>query len=387
MSKKKIHQEFLDEIYSLVGNEYSILGYYKGNNIKILIRHNLCGHEYEVVPYGFLNGRRCPICRSLKKTPEKYKQEFFKATNDKFELISSYVNARTKVKIKHLECGTIFETEPNRFIKKVFCPTCSIYNRTYNRKKRMEDVIEEIKDIRNGEYRIIRGSYNGKNSNLEFMHLKCGTKFSAIWHDFKNSKSGCPKCGYEKLKQINLKSKEDFEKDFKKRADDEFELLSDYVKSNVNIKIRHNKCGYEWKCTPNNFLRGSGCPKCNESKGERKISLFLDRYNILYIKEHKFEGCKNTRSLPFDFFLPKQKICIEYDRKFHYKELELGNDLQKQLINDNIKTEYCKKNKIKLIRIPYWEFDNIENILSSSIKIKKTIPSEASSETTRTCND
>ena len=32
-------------------------------------------------------------------------------------------------------------------------------------------------------------------------------------------------------------------------------------------------------------------------------------------------------------------------------------------LKDNIKTEYCRTHKIKLIRIPYWEFDNIEYIL------------------------
>ena len=36
-------------------------------------------------------------------------------------------------------------------------------------------------------------------------------------------------------------------------------------------------------------------------------------------------------------------------------------------IRDTIKTEYCKKNNIKLIRIPYWEINNIEEILNKEI--------------------
>ena len=28
-----------------------------------------------------------------------------------------------------------------------------------------------------------------------------------------------------------------------------------------------------------------------------------------------------------------------------------------------MKNEYCKLNEIKLLRIPYWECDNIENII------------------------
>ena len=37
-------------------------------------------------------------------------------------------------------------------------------------------------------------------------------------------------------------------------------------------------------------------------------------------------------------------------------------------IRDTIKTRYCKDNNIRLIRIPYWEFDNIENILELELK-------------------
>ena len=32
-----------------------------------------------------------------------------------------------------------------------------------------------------------------------------------------------------------------------------------------------------------------------------------------------------------------------------------------------MKNDYCKKNNIKLIRIPYWQFDEIEEILKDVI--------------------
>lgn len=34
---------------------------------------------------------------------------------------------------------------------------------------------------------------------------------------------------------------------------------------------------------------------------------------------------------------------------------------------DSIKTQYCKDNKIKLLRIPYWDYNNIETILTQEI--------------------
>lgn len=35
--------------------------------------------------------------------------------------------------------------------------------------------------------------------------------------------------------------------------------------------------------------------------------------------------------------------------------------------HDNIKNTFCFKNNINLIRIPYWEFENIEKILKQHL--------------------
>jgi hypothetical protein len=39
--------------------------------------------------------------------------------------------------------------------------------------------------------------------------------------------------------------------------------------------------------------------------------------------------------------------------------------LKDQQHRDEIKNQYCKDHEITLIRIPYWEFDNIEEILKN----------------------
>lgn len=40
-----------------------------------------------------------------------------------------------------------------------------------------------------------------------------------------------------------------------------------------------------------------------------------------------------------------------------------------EYINDTIKTLYCKNNSIKLIRIPYTDIKNIENILIEKLNL------------------
>lgn len=113
------------------------------------------------------------------------------------------------------------------------------------------------------------------------------------------------------------------------------------------------------------------CNKKEKSKGEKVISEFLNNNNLQFSKEYTFEDCKGKRRvLPFDFYLPKYNICIEFDGKQHYKLDSFNHrlsDLMDRKYIDNIKTNYCKMNSIKLIRIPYWEIDNIEEILNRKI--------------------
>ena len=71
---------FKEKVKELVGDEYTVLGNYINSSTKILIKHNKCGHEYEVLPLSFLgskilnysNGHRCSKC-SYKNKKSKYK--------------------------------------------------------------------------------------------------------------------------------------------------------------------------------------------------------------------------------------------------------------------------------------------------------------------------
>ena len=65
-NKRKPHEQFVDEVFKLVNNEYTILSKYTGAQRKILMKHNICGCEYEVKPSLFLLGRRCPKCAESK---------------------------------------------------------------------------------------------------------------------------------------------------------------------------------------------------------------------------------------------------------------------------------------------------------------------------------
>ena len=110
--------------------------------------------------------------------------------------------------------------------------------------------------------------------------------------------------------------------------------------------------------TPASHLKGSGCPRCKNSKGENKIYNYLNDKKIVFETQKSFVGCRNINPLFFDFYLPKYNMCIEYDGIQHFKSIErFGgvSEFDNCRIRDNIKNNYCKDNNIKLLRIKYDE--------------------------------
>jgi len=122
---------------------------------------------------------------------------------------------------------------------------------------------------------------------------------------------------------------------------------------------------------PGNHLNGQGCNMCKISKGEQTILNWIKNNNILYYTQYRFNDCIYRKELRFDFYLPIYNLCIEYDGKQHYEAIDyFGGDRSLISINrnDNIKNKYCIDNNINLLRIPYWEFNNIDKILLNKIK-------------------
>ena len=62
-------------------------------------------------------------------------------------------------------------------------------------------------------------------------------------------------------------------------------------------------------------------------------------------------------------------MCVEYDGQQHFDEIHAYSkeNFQQTKINDEIKTNYCKENNILLLRISYWEFNDIEKILENTL--------------------
>jgi hypothetical protein len=137
------------------------------------------------------------------------------------------------------------------------------------------------------------------------------------------------------------------------------------------------ECGNEWKSNILNRNSGTGCPKCNESKGEKQLDYLLTKYNIPHDSQYTFDDLRGIGNGLLKFDVPvfwgeeknQLRLLIEYDGIFHYEKQYDDDGFETLQIHDKLKDEYCKKHKIKLIRIPYWNFDNIEDILTKELNL------------------
>lgn len=263
-----------------------------------------------------------------------------KLTNDEFDFRikdsqfirqSEYVNSNTSIVFKCKICGKLFNKKPKCF-NKLKC-------------KCVERDIEYKEFLMNKNLTIIE-NYINMRTKIKHKCLKCNLIFISSPKVVKNSVIGCPSCSgkifsFEKYKSL-LPSDILLESDF-------------YDGSNKKLKHKCLKCGFIWETKPNYIIHmNCGCPKCNSSKGERKISEILDSLGIDYSLQ--FSAKINLINYRFDFYIPMFNLFIEYDGIQHYEPVEYFGGVDNFNIvkkNDIIKEKWCNDNNYNLLRISY----------------------------------
>ena len=357
--RKKTDAEFKKEIYDLVGDEYTFLDSYATARTRIRVRHNECGKVYEVTPSNFLRGNRCPYCSGkTKKTDAQFKQEVKSLVGDEYTFLDDYINNSTKIKVKHNNCGTVYKVLPSNFLRGRRCPYCN-----GNAKKTNIEFKKEVYDLVGSEYTFL-DDYVNANTKIRVKHNRCGHIYKVTPHSFLNG-TCCPKCfGTPK------KTNEQFKKEVFDLVGDEYTFLETYVNNHTKLMVKHTKCGHVYKVTPTDFFnKHSRCPYCNSPKGETIISKILNNLNISYEPQKIFSDLKDAQPLSYDFYIPDQSILIEYQGIQHYEPVDFfGSDsaFKKQQKHDKLKSDYAKDHGYMLIAVPYTEdtFSKIKKYLS-----------------------
>lgn len=338
---------------------------------KNIIVEDNTGYKYKLNLCNIKNRNKLP--HLFQKNPfviENIKN-YLKVNDTGLTLLSDkYIDCKHKLEFvcdKHKDKGVLHKTLDDIINNHQYCRYCGIEKR--GEKYRVPD---EVIQNRCNELDLIYIDRYVKNQET-WVQFKCKTHLDKGiqdigWYHLKTCAVGCAYC------TGRYKTTEDFKYEMK-NINPDIEIIGQYNGSESPVECKCKICGHIWSPIGRSLKNGQGCPSCILSKGEIKVGHFLDNNNIVYIAQKTFDDCVYKEKLRFDFYLPNHNILIEYDGEQHFKPVDFANKgfewanqiFEHNQIKDKIKDCYCKDNNIKLIRIPYWDYNNIDTILTSEI--------------------
>lgn len=346
----------------------------------LIVECKECGEDYNVPLYSFRKHKKhtCNKC-SHQKTANmqklSYKYVKSEVERDDCVLLSErYNKIADKLTIK-CKCGNIFENSLAEMQAKDIrqCPDCGNKLKNAQRKISYDDMVEYIED--NSDCKMVSKECDGIRDDIDIV-CGCGDIFTTTFFRFKyNDKRQCDKCSGR------IKWNIDLVRDYVNENSDCKLISTTYINIDALMDFQC-ACGDIFSTSFDKFKGSRGKQYCNEcsnrSRLEGRSIDFFKTNNIMYESEKTFNDCFNDESnylLRYDFYLPEYNTLIECDGIQHYEPTTFGGisiesaeenllDLQHR---DNIKNNYAKQNNINLVRIPYWELDNIEQVLTQII--------------------
>lgn len=369
----------IEEIYNYFKSrnlEIIDISNYKNSKSKITIRDTE-GYLYLLSPNEFMqyNSTFKPFATFNPYTILNIKQ-FLKNGNYKNKLISTkYKGTDSKLTFTCAECEKEYEVSFKHFrnSNQIFCRRCAKENSIKGRRKN----INEIKELfaKKGFVILSEEGYTNNSDKIIVMD----------------------ELGYKSVISYSSTKVSEGVKIFSKTNPFTVYNIKRYIQmNNINTKIISNEylgkdellefeceCGNKYNTRLGTFIKLNKhrCDEC--SKKQSMLSMLTEKYlkerGFVYVREYSFDDCINKRRLYFDFcvFKGEEKILIECDGEQHFKpvnfngisdELSLESYI-KTVSNDNIKNNYCIKNNLKLIRIPYWEYNNDNYIKTLDLKL------------------
>lgn len=361
--KKLTHEEFVKRVQEKHNGEIQILSRYEGALKKMRFRHVVCGYEWEAAANQIANaGTSCAKCyKGGKWTHEEYLSRLQKANGDRVIPLERYQGYETKILHRHV-CGFERMVAPREILAGHECPRCSGVLITNH-----AEYVQRVRELY-GDDVLVLGDYVKSTQKVLHRH-SCGNEWETTPNNIIRGHS-CARCA-----GVERKSHETYVKEIKKKFHGEYEVLGSYHNSHTKILHRHKICGREWLIAPTDLLSEYGCGTCHASKGEQLIRSILEKRNLTFQEQRKISDCMHKRPLIFDFIiLDGEEILmgIEYDGIQHMNPIGIfGGEkaFKKTKLRDHIKDDYCNKNGIPLLRIPYWlKPEQVESMIDAAFQ-------------------
>ncbi|VVC05050.1 Uncharacterised protein [uncultured archaeon] len=274
-----------------------------------------------------------------------------------------YANILTSITITCPRHGD-FQQIPKIHLKGFGCKRCGDEYRGKLNTRSTEDFILKARAVHGNFYDYSKTVYTGHRNKISIICPTHGEFTIRAGNHLAGH--GCRQCaGYKSFDTLS------FVKQAKRIHGNTYNYsMVQYENSHAKVAIICSIHGVFWQ-QPNTHLNGCGCPICAESFGERDVSNVLRKNNIDFKRQFRIDECKHLRPLPFDFaiiFGGGVSGLIEYQGMQHYQEVGFGGSqplLQVIQKNDQIKREFCFKQKIPFLVIPYWKKNDVDVIVGS----------------------
>ena len=278
----------------------------------------------------------------ISKKTEKFINKSNKIHNNKYDYSKTlFIKSSQKVSIICKKHG-VFEQYPSNHLKGCGCNKCGIEKTNINNKLKIEEVLNRFKNIHGNKYIYDNINYSNIHQKINIICREHG-KFLQTPSNHMMGK-GCPKCNQIIQNDLKRSNTHEFINKSKFIHGDIYEYDKvHYYKSSFKVDIYCKKHGI-FKITPNNHLKGHGCPKCISisSKPEIELQNFIKSigYNIL----------TNVRDIispnELDIFIPFLNKAIEFNGMYwHYSKIYF-------IPGDHaIKSNMCRQKGIKLLHL------------------------------------
>jgi hypothetical protein len=292
-------------------------------------------------------------------------KKYIKINNIDSILVSKKYNGLDRKLRFKCSCGNEFEVSWHHFkcANQTKCRACNVESyreKRLNSEKDLNRVLEE------NECFLFKGEYLSNKSRLHVID-KDGYKGITCYSRLNYGQYPMKFHAQNPYTLENIKT-------YIKINNIDCKLLSTNYNNNKTDKLKFQcKCGNTFMCSLDYFIRceKTRCDVCmkNKSNIESKTENWLKENEIQFIFQYRIEGCKHKRVLPFDFAIFKNTNLfglIEVDGQQHYSDIDTHFFSKKRTkeekseakLRDFIKTNYCKRNNIKLLRLKQFYFQS-----------------------------
>lgn len=387
----KSTEQWVQEAIKVHGDKYDYNEVdYIGNKTKVCITCTEHGKFWQA-PDMHLIGQGCPKCKSktiskkLSSNTSEFIEKSIKIHGNKFDYSKvEYIDSHTKICIICPEHGEFYQS-PKNHLRGHGCLKCSYEKRGEELTSTSYKFIEKAKKVHGDKYDYSKLVYVNAKTKICVICHKHGEFYQLPSKHLTGNK--CPKCAdeirninntktndkfieeskithkniycYDKVKYINAKTKvciickkhgeflctpnnhlrgkgcpkcigknkttEEWIKEAKQIHEDKYNYSKvNYKKCDTKVCISCFEHGDFWQVAQYH-LSGNGCPACKQSKLEKDVSLILDKLNVKYERQYKPLFLKNGKGRQsLDFYLPDYNIAIECQGIQHFKPVDFA---------------------------------------------------------------